>query len=183
MSEIFVIGTLWFWMLIAVSVGLLTYLVNTGNGFGSTAIFVLTILAISFLGNSKLVSDIIGYVNLNPGIAIGLFCGYFIAGAIWSLVKWYYFVLEQRDIQLETSKSAYNKKNGFKFKVPKPGDYKGDIILWMSYWPLSFIWTMIDNPFKRIFAKIFKNLENTYTKISSHIFKGLSIETEDEDEN
>ncbi len=180
MLELFVVGTLWFWVLIIAAFILLTYQVNIGNGWGSTVVFVLTILAITFLGNSKLVSDIIGYVNLNPGISIGIFCGYFIAGAIWSLIKWYYFVLDQKEKQIKESKTPYNSSKKYSFVMPMPGDFKGDITLWMSYWPLSFIWTMIDNPFKRIFANIFKNLENTYTKISSHIFKDLLTDKTDE---
>lgn len=173
MLELFVVGTLWFWVLIIASVILLTYQVNVGNGWGSSVVFVLTILALAFLGNSKLFIGLLDYINENPGRVIFVFCSYFIAGAIWSLFKWYYFVLDIKEQQIKESKEDYNKKHGFKFEIPMPGDFKSDIILWMSYWPLSFIWTMIDNPFKRIFSRIFKNLENVYTRISNYIFKDV----------
>ena len=39
----------------------------------------------------------------------------------------------------------------------------------MMYWPLSGIWTLIDDPVKKAFQKIFSGLENRFQKISDNL--------------
>ncbi len=166
MLELFVVGTFWFWILVFVSFVALFYQVNVGNGWGSTLVFIGTVAAVAILGNSTLFLGFLSYIKDNPGIIILCFAGYFIAGAVWSIVKWYYFVVDKRDEYLE-----YNRRSDF--KIPSPKEYKSDIMLWMSYWPVSAVWTIINNPFKKIFIRIQKSLEGVYEKISAHVFKDL----------
>jgi hypothetical protein len=68
------------------------------------------------------------------------FIGYFLAGTIWSFVKWYRYVRAKRVYWLE--KSARAEKNGDKIReweAPEIKDKLDDIVLWILYWPISII--------------------------------------------
>ncbi len=180
MFELFVFGTLWFWLLLIASFAILTYQVNIGSGFKSFLVFALTLFLFIFMGNLEFFDSFIYYIKNNSGKALLIFLGYFLAGAIWSIVKWYYFLLNSKEEQKKRKIDYPSLAKDFKFKIPKPSEHKSDIILWMSYWPFSAFWTLIDNPFKKIFNGIFKRLEGVYNKIAAYVFKDLITTTNEE---
>jgi len=42
----------------------------------------------------------------------------------------------------------------------------------MSWWPFSLIWTLLDDPIKKLFRAIFDYLEKTYDNMAERIMKG-----------
>ena len=57
-------------------------------------------------------------------------------------------------------------------------EYKSLIISWISYWPLSVIGTLLNNPFRRLFEWIYNSLSGFYDNIANkhrnEAFKGLN---------
>jgi len=56
-------------------------------------------------------------------------------------------------------------------------EYKSLIISWISYWPLSVIGTLLNNPFRRLFEWIYDSLSGFYDNIANRhkneAFKGM----------
>ena len=56
-------------------------------------------------------------------------------------------------------------------------EYKSLIISWISYWPLSVIGTLLNNPFRRLFEWIYDSLSGFYDNIANkhrnEAFKGM----------
>lgn len=60
------------------------------------------------------------------------------------------------------------KENSFEFK-PDPKKHKSRILIWMTYWPWSFLWTMLNDPFKAAYYRVLGLLK----KISVGAFKDV----------
>lgn len=55
---------------------------------------------------------------------------------------------------------------------PQAGENKGRIMLWMTYWPVSAVWTLVDDPVRRLFLAIWEWLSGTFQRISDRAFGG-----------
>lgn len=51
--------------------------------------------------------------------------------------------------------------------TPKGVKHKSSIIAWISYWPLSLIATLLNNPFRRLFEYTYSLVSGLYDKIGS----------------
>jgi lantibiotic modifying enzyme len=61
-----------------------------------------------------------------------------------------------------------------KIKVmPIGSENKSAIVAWISYWPLSLLATLLNNPFRRLFEYTYSLVANAYDKISERHFKSL----------
>lgn len=58
--------------------------------------------------------------------------------------------------------------------IPSATEYKAKIVGWMVFWPWSAMWTLLNDPLRRIFNHIFKVLKSTYQKISEKVFGNIS---------
>jgi hypothetical protein len=58
--------------------------------------------------------------------------------------------------------------------IPAATDHKAKIVGWMVFWPWSALWTLLNDPLRRIFNHIFKVLKETYQKISEKVFGNIS---------
>jgi hypothetical protein len=57
--------------------------------------------------------------------------------------------------------------------TPIGSENKSSIIAWISYWPLSLLATLLNNPFRRLFEYVYSLVANAYDKISQRHFKSL----------
>lgn len=161
-------GTLWFWLFILVMGSfIISYTESDEDNYPASIVFVVTLVSLYFLGNSHFFNSLFNYVRLNPLFPIGVIIGYFIAGTAYSFVKWYFFLLNAKDYYV--SNSYY-----FKFDNYKASNNKARIIHWMLYWPLSGLWTLLNDPIKRGFKYIFGRLSEYYDKMSTKILGGIS---------
>jgi hypothetical protein len=55
----------------------------------------------------------------------------------------------------------------FKKITPVGLEYKSLIISWISYWPLSMIGTLLNNPFRRLFEWIYDSVSEFYDRIAN----------------
>lgn len=166
------VGTAWFWIVIsAAMLGIIFLLEQEDNGGSwSTAVCVGTLLLLYFFGAGRDIRDLLDFIKYNPGTVIAAFVGYILAGVAWSVAKWYFFVLRARDKWLEDSKRYHNS-----LEIPKASNYKGRITSWMFYWPFSAVWTLLNEPVRRIFINLFRNLEATYNRISANVFMNEEV--------
>lgn len=56
---------------------------------------------------------------------------------------------------------------------PKAAQNKASITGWIAFWPLSAVWTLIDDPVRRLIDYIFARFKNLYELMSKSVFKGI----------
>jgi hypothetical protein len=53
-----------------------------------------------------------------------------------------------------------------------PKLYKHRFLSWIGYWPWSLVWTLINDPLKRIVRRIYYELQGVYQRITDRVWKG-----------
>ena len=56
---------------------------------------------------------------------------------------------------------------------PSAMDNKGRIIAWISYWPMSFVATLLNDPLRHLVEWIYDHFRNLYEAMSTRMFKGI----------
>jgi hypothetical protein len=204
LPEIFLVGSLWFWLLLVAEVIVVFMLLEWDQGAIATLTFLVTLLLLQFLGEV----NIYGYVIQHPWtVALGA-AGYFALGTLWATAKWWFYVREQRAWYDELRSTflcihrlepqgampegfqhpwqqclALAKKNGRRLHVrPLVAQHKACILRWMSYWPWSFSWTMLKDPVRKAFLTIYHNIAEHLQEISDRAFKGVEADLPPEEE-
>ena len=76
--------------------------------------------------------------------------------AAWqAIVNSGYYVLNRQNISI---------------KPPRPNDHKSTILTWMTFWPASLAWTMLNDPVRAAFRHIYTWLSRTLQDISNRAF-------------
>lgn len=192
MLGLLLVGSVGFWIIMAVECALLLALIEfekPGWGFFS---IVAVIAGLKFFGDFDLIAE----VRASPKMAVIFALGYLAAGATWAFIKWFFYVRRRREDYLEAKlqytptpdrnnyhddtklvwEKSYERKKFLNSKgelPPLARDNKNRIILWMSYWPWSACWTLINDPIKRAFRFIYEQIHASLQKISDHAFKGV----------
>lgn len=176
MLEFLLVGTLWFWIVLAATlVGMLVAL-ELENGWLATGITIVTVGLLCWANNVAPQA----WVAQHPIGTLGLGLGWFIAGAVWGAVKWYFWLLRKRDRLIgrgllkdgvATQEFHFDEryvKKGESF-VPQVRDHKALVIMWMTYWPFSMVWTLINDPVRRawdwLYARIGEKLQDIANKV------------------
>lgn len=199
-------------------------------GTKATVVMIVTLALIYFLGGRSSLNDLFSFIRDNPLLILMAFGGYIVAGTVWSIVKWYFYVLNARDkyreavgeykddaakyeqemnkylgilengslpeqtkvlnsfpadvrkdrekvvkilndrIKDSQSKLADNIAYAKRVNMPVAKQNKSLILTWMFYWPFSGVWTLINDPVRRIFQRIYVKLEGVYQKITDSAF-------------
>jgi hypothetical protein len=168
MLEIFALWTIWFWVLSLAGFILVTAFVE--NGYPGRATFsVLVFFTIMyFLGGLNALS----WLYNNPGTFFGYLLLYFVVGTIYCVVKWYFFLLNIRD----GSSNEYFAGQWHSGNPPSPFYFKSRLVGWIIYWPFSGLWTIINDPVRRIAQGIYSHIETLLQKISNSVFKDVKKE-------
>lgn len=165
MTGLFLFGTLWFWLLSVIAfIFIITSLEHRRYGGTGATWVMLLFFGVLYLWGGNTLSSIGEYLSQNPIRSLLYGLGYITTGIVWSFVKWYYFLLNYKE---KVDRSYANWRN----YIPKASDNKGKIIAWMTYWPMSGVWTIINDPIRRIYDRIYKRIGRVYDKISDRIFK------------
>jgi len=186
MAHLIIFGSIWFWVLVTVTISIiwnsLERALNSSddNGGGVLATIVLIGFGVLyyFFGSKEHVESIFQFVIHNSGLIIGCILGYLVFGVIWSIVKWFFFLHEKRDVYMknvERYPSQY-KKADIANHIPTAADNKFRILTWMYLWVFSATWTLIDQPIKRTFRFVYNKLESTYDKMALKIFDNVHDE-------
>lgn len=169
--EIFTFGTLWFWILTtAAFIFILANIEKHDNddytGTSATVAFFIYLGLLMFLGNKESFYSALEWVTNNPLSIVGCIIGYLVAGVIWSKIKWYLF-LSRYKMKVEAGEYSFEKKYVSFLQN------KSKLITWMSYWPLSALWTSINDPIRRTFELITHKLQASYQNTSDKMFSEI----------
>jgi hypothetical protein len=189
-TEIFVVGSPWFWLLLAAEAALLIAFIEWGKGWFATLSLVGTLALLQWLGDV----NVLGFVNHHPLLLVLGVVGYFALGTVWSVARWWLHVREERlrydearadfchDHELDGSIpeslqedwQAYLKSRKRRVEIrPKARRHKGRILMWMAYWPWSMFWTILNDPVRKAFRFIFHHIHDYLQEISDNAFKGV----------
>lgn len=136
----------------------------------------------------------------NPLWAILGFIAYFVVGTGWSMVKWFLHALRLKDDYIEamtlwinhyaTDKSAeeanlawWTSMSGedWHTKIPPQASNNKELItLWILYWPWSMLWTLLDDPLRRLVNWIYRQIQFVYVRITDKVFAGINVPTQRE---
>ena len=117
------------------------------------------------------------YIRNHPWqIVMGL-AAYFAIGAAWSVVNWWFAETSRarraRDefkrrprvsIALTWEEWSANKRTS-------PANYQSDILWWISFWPFSVVWTLLNDPFRRLCRRIYDELQGVYQRITDSVWR------------
>ncbi len=199
MHEIFVVGSLLFWALVIVEVGLLLLFTEYENGIGATVSIFAFMGALQFLGNV----DIIGHFWQNPwhlGLAL---IAYVLLGMCWMTFQWVRFVkakirkhdeilvefLESKGItgtkvvppelkqawkdRVESTKErVYGRYEGPSIAdVPKIKNNKAKAIRWMSLWPFSLSLFLFKDMVREAWNAIYIKIAGYLQRIADNLWR------------
>ncbi len=192
---ILLFGSFWFWVyIVAISIFLMAACEYSKPFLAASSLFGAA-LTLKFFGDV----NVFRIIADHPLNTVYLALGYLVAGAIWSLAKWWFFVREARD-RFEQKKaewiadrikfanvpetkeqieSALKRHVSVSSYYPKASKEKSRIMTWMCYWPWSLVWTIINDPVKKAFTAIFNRMKATFDKIAKKAFEGSGIEDQD----
>lgn len=146
-----------------------------GIEFGFMALFYtlpFAILSSYILMNGIAIDTIMDLITL-PHVLFGALI-YLAIGVVWSILKWFIFLFEKkREIEKKYNNDLIKIKNYFATtanSIPVASSNKSLFSFWTIYWPLSMIWTLINNPVRRIFNVIFNFMTNTFNRMSKAVF-------------
>ncbi len=69
---------------------------------------------------------------------------------------------------------------GKKITKPMANRCKGQITVWMTYWPWSALWTLVNDPVRRFFCWVYEQLSDMLQAISNRAFQDIENEMEDD---
>jgi hypothetical protein len=172
MLDQFILVSGWaFWVIIAGVVALDVFFLSSENYTDGAAVAVTAGLMLAII----LFSDAFAGVRISTMIAAAV--AYLALGVIWSVKKWYTFVVEKKKDLLDTYEKRVNKNSAgnetfvsyAKSFQPKASEYKTRIVGWMGLWPFSFSWWVLTWP-RRAFVWLYDRLSTLFDRISAHIW-------------
>lgn len=176
--DFLVIGTLWFWLFAIAWFVLVTFCVEKeeSSGWGALITSAAFVALLFFFGSREPVVSALKYIVHNPLSILLMGVLYLFCGSVWSIVKWYIFLKETRRKQLDNHRSWNEQRDPkdqrpWKPDIPKAKRHKSTIMMWMSWWPFSLIWTAVDDPIRKAFRNIYYHLEKTYDRMAERIMK------------
>jgi len=182
--EIFMFGNTWFWALSVVElIVLFACIEHDAGGFSyfSVAIF---LALIHFFGDASVFS----YIANNPYTCLTWGGIYIIVGFFWAIANLGFSTAKLRrkiegirkeykefkNITVEwdaymRGKLTHRERASLEFST-----YSSRIISWMVYWPISFIWTMLNDSLRRFTKFIYDTiLVGVFRKVHSKILGNI----------
>ncbi len=59
--------------------------------------------------------------------------------------------------------------------LPSASDNKDRLVSWIIWWPTSVVWTVINDPIRRLANWMYERLQSTYTRITTFAFRKLGM--------
>lgn len=91
--ELFVVGSIWFWLLVAIEAVAIVSFVANEKSWGATASLLVFLALLWLLGDF----NILAYIRQNPLQALTVLGVYFGAGVAWGYIKWWGYVAKSRE--------------------------------------------------------------------------------------
>lgn len=180
----FALGTIWFWVSIFMLSLVLSVIVENGSGVWATIWTIGSVISISYIYKWSIITA----VKLHPGAAIIWLGIYLLAGALWSVCKWYFYLHKEMN-KYKDEKRKFLAANNAKELTPKlakeflcfnsislcdASEHKGDLIRWSTYWPFSVLGTLLNDFIRKIWEYVYDMLQSTYQRMSDAMFKEVA---------
>jgi hypothetical protein len=201
--ELFAFGTLWYFILTAVWLIALLWCVEKENSIGS-GIWVLVYLCfLQFLAKVSFVDQVFHRPGTSLLWILGYFVIGFVWSFVkwWiyvhkkaeKLAEMRTDFIKQRkrdrltlgydsvtDITAntkmpESEKEAWKSFLAFKDVIPKVADKKGKISIWIMYWPVSMLWSLVNDFVKKALRIVIMKCQVIYDSIAKSAFKGMDV--------
>ena len=78
-------------------------------------------------------------------------------------MKWSLFINKR-------AREEYSTTLKVKLDVPKVEYHAGRIIGWMEFWPISLVWTLINDPIRAFFEAIFEKTKGLFQNIADSAY-------------
>jgi hypothetical protein len=198
----FTVGTVPFWVSLTIVLMILIACVEFEQGFLGAFCLALFLGLVQNLGTS----DPLGYVRRHPWQIVEFFAAYYAIGVMWGFVKWYLYVLDERE-EYDAEKARWlasrnvrdtgripeslkpewrlqvGRLNAGRFRNlgerPLARTNKTRIVRWISFWPVSLIWTIIDDFVKRVAHAIYKMIAGWYQHVANLAWRGVDDDLAD----
>jgi len=159
MWTLLALGTFWFWTVLVISSIVIIVCLENDSGTGATVTMLVALTLFFFFGGREVVGSLFDFIRTSPTKTLSILFAYFLAGTVYSFAKWYFYLLDAKERGVHKNSSEV-----------KASENKGRIVSWMSYWPLSLVWTFLDQPVKRLFTWIYNRTSKVYDRIHDHVF-------------
>jgi hypothetical protein len=195
----FLVGTVWFWLLLAVFFIFEFLCVELWESAVAATVALLVFLGLHWFWGEPSVWT---WLADNPDKVVMGVAGYFVAGCLWGFVKWFLFLKEKaRDYQTarlgflrshdvpnsdlstrvpENLREKWQEKLRYNSEIkrrPLASENKSRIITWMAYWPWSALWTLIPDPFLYMYNFCAERLE----KMSAKVYANVGFDADQEE--
>jgi len=135
--------------------------------------------------------DFFGYLLKNPLHLLYTITAYVVCGLVWSGIKWALFVnteaekqkdtwryfLKNNNLPSSTKKLTLRKKRDWDssnyHKKPMFSGNKKKITIWVTYWPLSLIWSLLNDFVKKLMHLIVIRFHKVYEAIANKAYKEI----------
>ena len=138
-------------------------------------VFIAAVFAFNWLGGNPLLSPLLFCWEHISCFLVG-FPLYFLFGGLWSLFKWYQYLLKVRD-ELRISVSHWEKHPSGHKPTRQPRSYasnnKGRIMGWIAYWPFSVLAYLFGDFLSSVVRSVYRSLSKVYDGMGNRIFKGF----------
>lgn len=183
-APIFIVGSLWFWIVLAGLFCWMIYVTETESRF-------LTLFtAAGVLGVLWGVYEISPWTLLTQhGWMIPLaILGYFAVGCLWSMVRWtlwnnHLFDTARSFIIHTNEYEVLSREEKLKYLgrilinnciisgpfPPSPSQYKARIVFWITNWPFSLVWTVLNDPLRKLADFLYRRLGKVYSGITNWV--------------
>jgi hypothetical protein len=187
----FVLGAAGWWI---ISIGCFIWLiiaVEKHSWISSLICAVLYIVFMQFLAKS----DLFGHVIKHPLATFLYILSYFVIGFTWSFVKWWLFVGKLMEKRAQLNKKflneykTRNRESEMNSKDMKEkwatelryadldktsiSENKTKISVWVMYWPISLIWSLVDDLIKKIIKQLVIFFKGIYDAITNIMMRGV----------
>jgi hypothetical protein len=186
---LFTFAGIGFWLFIAAFVILEIIALEYESATYATLVLIFSATILAFLSHTNPLT----WSAQHPLMLVGAVLSYFVGGTVWSIAKWYFYV-KGKSVQVRTIVAQYLaearvgtvaelndmrrgvlttqiKQTGLTTTAPQVTKHKALILLWMTYWPVSMVWTLINDPVKKVFTAIYIRIGTFMQSISDRIFK------------
>jgi len=153
------------------------------NWLGWTILAILTIIILTVVENEKwgwstlvalLTAGVLYYFLPSSVLGVPSFwsvviyvVGYVAVGVAWSFFKWTLYVLKAKETYFRMGGKT---KANIEDYIPVARQNRSNIVGWMAFWPWSALWTIIDDPIKRMYRAMARSLERVFDNISRRMF-------------
>lgn len=208
-TDLILVGTFWFWaLIIAVSIGMVILVEIEKAGF-AFLVLLGTLITLQFASDLNIIQlvvqhpwmalvGVIGYAAI--GVVWSMVKLHFYEKtrrAKYDSLKRSFGITHDLSDEminapipeaLKSQWATYLEKNGPRYdslyylrNFNDPSQHQGRIVSWIGYWPFSFIFTICNDPLRRIGNAIFESLRGTYASIVRNAWKGVEGDFSAED--